>query len=83
MYKLSQADGVAKYGGNFQSASELVRIHLYGAASKECDHWHDDAGMLTHHVSLVSNNTLCSDSPRPATSTDRSDVEVRAVPSHD
>ena len=26
-----------------------MREHLYGTA-KSCDHWHDDAGFLTHHI---------------------------------
>ncbi|CAN0341395.1 unnamed protein product, partial [Ectocarpus sp. 8 AP-2014] len=25
-------------------------MHLDGAGVKDCDHWHDDAGIMTHHV---------------------------------
>jgi hypothetical protein len=28
-------------------------MHLYGAADKDCDHWHDDAGILTHHIGVT------------------------------
>jgi hypothetical protein len=28
-------------------------MHLYGAADKACDHWHDDAGMVNHHVAIT------------------------------
>ena len=35
------------------SASWLVRQHLYGAAAKDCDHWHDDAGIMNHHVGIT------------------------------
>ena len=31
----------------------LLRQHLYGAADKACDHWHDAAGILTHHVGIT------------------------------
>ena len=26
---------------------------MLGAADKECDHWHDDAGVMTHHVAFT------------------------------
>ncbi|CBJ34261.1 hypothetical protein Esi_1792_0001 [Ectocarpus siliculosus] len=25
-------------------------MHLDGAGVSDCDHWHDDAGIMTHHV---------------------------------
>ena len=53
VYATEQAEGVAKYGRNFKSAAWLVREHLYGAADKSCDHWHDDAGFLNHHVGIT------------------------------
>ena len=28
-------------------------MHLYGAADKACDHWHDDAGIVNHHVAIT------------------------------
>ena len=48
-----QDEGKALYGPTYQSASEILREHLYGAAGKECDHWHDDAGIVTHHVGVT------------------------------
>ena len=31
----------------------LVAEHLQGAASRECDHWHDGAGIMTHHAGFT------------------------------
>ena len=45
MYSTPQDVGEALYGPKFKSGNYLVRKHLYGAASKDCDHWHDDAGV--------------------------------------
>lgn len=27
-----------------------MQLHLDGAGIKDCDHWHDDAGIMTHHI---------------------------------
>ena len=35
------------------SLEYLVRQHLYGAADKSCDHWHDDAGIMNHHIGIT------------------------------
>lgn len=53
VYRTSQDEGVVLYGENFRSAAWLVREHLYGAAQRSCDHWHDDAGFLNHHVGIT------------------------------
>ena len=53
VYRTPQADGEKLYGSNFKSAAWLVREHLYGAADRSCDHWHDDAGFLNHHVAVT------------------------------
>ena len=53
LYRTPQAEGEALYGPDFRSAAWFVREHLYGAAQRECDHWHDDAGFLTHHVGVT------------------------------
>jgi hypothetical protein len=52
-YMLGQDDGEKEYGKDYKSLYFLVREHLYGAADKECDHWHDDAGILTHHIGIT------------------------------
>jgi hypothetical protein len=49
----SQSDGVATYGKKYHSLEYILRMHLYGAADKACDHWHDDAGMVNHHVAIT------------------------------
>ncbi|KAK7233562.1 hypothetical protein SO694_00107095 [Aureococcus anophagefferens] len=53
VYATSDADGARLYGSDFRSAHWFVREHLYGAAQRDCDHWHDDAGFLTHHVGVT------------------------------
>lgn len=53
MYYVSDEEGLAVYGDQYKSAAWLVRQHLYGAASRECDHWHDDAGVINHHVGIT------------------------------
>ena len=60
VYAVGAADGPAgaaaaraRYGPAFRSIGELVREHLEGAADRSCDHWHDDAGFLTHHVAFT------------------------------
>merc|ERR1711988_1090849 len=52
-YTTSQAEGEALYGRKFRSIERMVSEHLLGAADKECDHWHDDAGVMTHHIAYT------------------------------
>lgn len=52
-YVISQEDGERFYGSNYMSLTYLVRQHLYGAASITCDHWHDGAGIINHHVGVT------------------------------
>lgn len=53
VYDSTEEEGRSKYGKRFHSAAWLVRLHLYGAADKSCDHWHDDAGFFNHHVGIT------------------------------
>ncbi|KAH8070600.1 hypothetical protein JL721_5000 [Aureococcus anophagefferens] len=53
VYHASDADGKRRYGSKFRSSTYLVKKHLYGAADRSCDHWHDDAGILNHHVAFT------------------------------
>lgn len=52
-YTLGQEEGEALYGRKYRSITRLVSEHLLGAADKTCDHWHDDAGVMTHHVAFT------------------------------
>ena len=45
--------GKSVYGDKFRSSHYLVRKHLLGGGGKECDHWHDDAGIVTHHIAFT------------------------------
>ena len=53
VYSTDDAAGRTLYGDDFKSAAWFVRQHLYGAAQRDCDHWHDDAGFMTHHVGVT------------------------------
>ena len=43
-YSVGQDAGEQMYGIKYKSMAKLVSDHLQGAADKQCDHWHDDAG---------------------------------------
>ena len=53
LYTIGQKDGEAQYGPGFMSSDFILRKHLYGAAQRSCDHWHDDAGFVNHHVGIT------------------------------
>jgi hypothetical protein len=53
LHTTGHEEGARKYGPQYRSIDFLVRQHLYGAADKACDHWHDDAGFLTHHIGIT------------------------------
>jgi len=67
-YVTSQTEGEKLYGATYKSIFVLVKIHIYGAADQSCDHWHDDAGILTHHVGITwaFENSLRSINPATA-----------------
>lgn len=52
-YKTGQEEGEQLYGTHFRSIHRLVAEHLLGSADKMCDHWHDDAGIMTHHIAFT------------------------------
>ena len=49
---------------------------MQAAADKECDHWHDDAGFMVHHVAftLVLEQSLQAVQGETAQSTGHADV---------
>jgi hypothetical protein len=53
VYKFSTSEGVEKFGPRFKNIAFFVAKHLAGSASKTCDQWHDDAGMMNHHAALT------------------------------
>lgn len=53
LYNVPDEQGRRMFGEEYVSADWLVREHLYGAAQKDCDHWHDDAGIMNHHVGIT------------------------------
>ncbi|CAM9513044.1 unnamed protein product [Ectocarpus sp. 12 AP-2014] len=50
LYRLPTPEGNAVYGDEYKGINFFVQMHLDGAGVKDCDHWHDDAGIMTHHV---------------------------------
>ena len=46
-------EGLRRYGPAYRSVAWFVREHLYGAADRSCDHWHDGAGFVNHHVGIT------------------------------
>ena len=68
IYTTKNEEGQKIYGANYHSAWWYVAKHLEGAADKECDHWHDDAGIVTHHIAVTweLENTLVSVDPSVA-----------------
>jgi hypothetical protein len=66
VYKTSDVDGIAKYGSNFVSMDNLVKSHLMGAGKPECDHWHDGAGIMVHHLSFTLKLELALQAINPA-----------------
>jgi hypothetical protein len=53
LYDVDQTTGEAKYGKKYLSSETILQYHLNGAARSDCDHWHDGAGFVTHHVALT------------------------------
>jgi len=53
IYMVNQTQGEAMYGRKYRSMERLVAEHLEGAADIACDHWHDDAGIMTHHIGFT------------------------------
>jgi hypothetical protein len=50
LWTLSDAQGQVKYGQKYHSAAYFAYEHLAGGGTSDCDHWHDGAGVLTHHI---------------------------------
>lgn len=53
LYTVPSAEGKQVYGPEYRDIAFFVRKHLYGAADLACDHWHDGAGIMTHHVAFT------------------------------
>jgi len=53
MYYTPSVVGKTIYGENYRSISDFMLDHLKGAAQKTCDHWHDDAGIMVHHLAFT------------------------------
>lgn len=55
VYSVPTETGLTEYGygPKYQHISYFARKHLAGAAARDCDHWHDDAGLMVHHMSFT------------------------------
>ena len=66
VFRTDSDEGQQLYGKRFQGIESLVRLHLQGAADKMCDHWHDGAGIMTHHLGFTWSMELALQSVNPA-----------------
>lgn len=76
MYTLNETKGRAEYGRKFHSIAYFVEKHLVGSAAIECDHWHDGAGVVPHHVAMTLEMEQAMQSVDPATSLGYWDVTL-------
>ena len=53
IYSFDETAGQALYGSKFHSAEYFSYKHLSGAGTSDCDHWHDGAGIITHHMAFT------------------------------
>ena len=53
LYSLSETEGQRLYGTKFHNAEYFSYKHLTGAGTTDCDHWHDGAGIITHHMAFT------------------------------
>lgn len=53
VYTMPTRDGLEKYGSSFRGIAYFMTEHLKAAAAKECDHWHDGAGMISTHIAYT------------------------------
>lgn len=53
LYSLSETEGQRIYGSKFHNAEYFSYKHLTGAGTTDCDHWHDGAGIITHHMAFT------------------------------
>uniref|UniRef100_A0A6V1TYR0 Tyrosinase copper-binding domain-containing protein n=1 Tax=Heterosigma akashiwo TaxID=2829 RepID=A0A6V1TYR0_HETAK len=53
IYRVDQQTGEELYGENYRSIVSFSKEHLNGAGRLGCDSWHDDAGIVTHHLGFT------------------------------
>lgn len=53
LYDIDTATGQALYGDKYYSAEYFSYVHLTGAGTNDCDHWHDGAGIAVKHVGVT------------------------------
>lgn len=53
VYNVGETEGKALYGDAYLPITYFARMHLKGSAAKDCDHWHDGAGIMVHHMSFT------------------------------
>lgn len=53
LYTLPENEGQLLYGSKYHDADFYSAKHLNGAGVSDCDHWHDGAGLLVHHMGFT------------------------------
>lgn len=54
IYSVSELEGQKKFGSKFHNIEYYLYKHLNGAGRNDCDHWHDGAGIITHHAAYTA-----------------------------
>jgi len=53
LYTIKDDVGKERWGDKFQTMEYFLHKHLNGAGRTDCDHWHDGAGIVTHHMAFT------------------------------
>ena len=53
LYTIKEDTGKERWGDKFQTMQYFLYKHLNGAGRTDCDHWHDGAGIVTHHMAFT------------------------------
>jgi hypothetical protein len=53
LYTMKEDTGKERWGEKFQTMEYFLYKHLDGAGRTDCDHWHDGAGIVTHHMAFT------------------------------
>ena len=53
LYTIKEDIGKERWGEKFQTMQYFLYKHLNGAGRTDCDHWHDGAGIVTHHMAFT------------------------------
>ena len=53
LWSVPTVEGARQYGALYKGIEYFAQQHLRGSAEPSCDHWHDGAGVGTHHAAFT------------------------------